>query len=180
VERWTGPASVAVGGLRLYVDTSRPAALDAYRRTAELSHSLGLAGDGYAFVALARAEDEHASLVAEGSFTIAGGRGPGVLVVPATQQVFLGTGSALTAFDRRSGRWKRTWVDQAEAGFWDWSEHADVVLMAAELELAAWTEDGRKLWSRFVEPPWSYTVEGPQIRLNIMGEVSLLSLRDGE
>jgi len=28
--------------------------------------------------------------------------------------------------------------------------------MSAELELAAWRTDGTKLWTTFVEPPWTY------------------------
>jgi hypothetical protein len=179
VERWTGPAAVGIGGFRAYVDTTRPAALDAYRSRAELAHSLRGDGDGYAFVALAAPDDSDLSLVVEGTFAVQGGRGPGVLIVPPTQQVFIGTGATLTAFDRRGGRWSLTWTDEAEAGFWDWSQHGDVVLMAAELELAVWSSDGVKLWSRFVEPPWSYSVHGSDVHLDVMGTESLLSLRDG-
>ena len=51
--------------------------------------------------------------------------------------------------------------------------------MAAELELAAWDIEGNKLWSRFVEPPWEYKVAGEVIRLDVMGAVSEVRLRDG-
>lgn len=33
-------------------------------------------------------------------------------------------------------------------------------VIPADLELAAWDIDGTKLWSRFVEPPLSYSVRG--------------------
>jgi hypothetical protein len=179
VEHWTGPASVRVNGYQVYVDTTRPAAVDAYRRGAELAHTIDSDGHGYAFVALNGPEDKEPSLVVEGNFEAAGGRGPGVLVVPETRQVFIGTGVALSAFDRRNGRWRQTWVDEAELGFWDWSQHGDVVLMSAELEFAAWRVDGTKLWSRFVEPPWSFVVRGDDIRLDVMGTVTNLPLHDG-
>jgi hypothetical protein len=52
--------------------------------------------------------------------------------------------------------------------------------MSAELELAAWDTHGRKLWTRFVEPPWAYTVNGDTIRLDVMGDVSHLRLETGE
>jgi hypothetical protein len=52
--------------------------------------------------------------------------------------------------------------------------------MAAELELAAWDLRGRKLWSRFVEPPWEYRIEGEVIILDVMGAVSRFDLRTGE
>jgi hypothetical protein len=44
--------------------------------------------------------------------------------------------------------------------------------MAAELELAAWGTGGDKLWSRFVEPPWEFGVEGEVVAVNVMGSVS--------
>lgn len=179
MERRTGPASVHVGGYRVLVDTARPAALDHYRGGAELVHTLGSVGSGYALVAVTGPEEDQASLV-EGNFAVEGGRGPGVLVVPDRLQVFVGAGRVLAAFDRRDGHWQRTWTDEAEAGFWDWAQHGDVVLMAAELELAAWTTDGTKLWSRFVEPPWSFSVLDERVRLDVMGCVSNLSLREGE
>jgi hypothetical protein len=42
--------------------------------------------------------------------------------------------------------------------------------MSAELELAVWTTDAMKLWSTFVEPPWSYRVPAGQIELDAMGQ----------
>lgn len=180
MERWTGPASVGFAGYRVLVDTARPPALDHYRGGAELVHTLGDDGSGYAFVALSGPDEDQPSLVVEGNFEVEGGRGPGVLVVPGTSQVFVGAGRMLAAFNRRDGRWRRTWTDEAEMGFWDWAQHGDVVLMGAELELAAWSTDGTKLWSRFVEPPWSFSVKDDRVRLDVMGRVSDFGLREGE
>ena len=74
---------------------------------------------------------------------------------------------------------RRLWEDDAEVGFLDWQRHADVVVMSAELELAAWSLDGKKLWTTFVEPPWTYTVTAGQVELDVMGNRSRFDLRRG-
>jgi hypothetical protein len=51
--------------------------------------------------------------------------------------------------------------------------------MSAELELAAWTVSGVKLWTMFVEPPWSYEVTAGQILLDVMGVTSTFDLIRG-
>jgi hypothetical protein len=73
----------------------------------------------------------------------------------------------------------RQWQDDADTGFWGWRLHDDVVVMSAELELAAWTTGGEKLWTTFVEPPWSYAVEDSTVRLDVMGEISEFPLQRG-
>lgn len=50
---------------------------------------------------------------------------------------------------------------------------------SAELELAAWDIRGNKLWSTFVEPPWSFVVDGDTIKLDVMGALSTFSVRTG-
>jgi hypothetical protein len=40
-------------------------------------------------------------------------------------------------------------------GFHGWQRHEDLVVMSAELEMAAWDLRGVKRWSTFVEPPWN-------------------------
>jgi hypothetical protein len=49
--------------------------------------------------------------------------------------------------------------------------------MSAELELAAWDIDGTRLWSQFVEPPWTYSVEGRLVTLEVMGTETTFDLR---
>ena len=39
--------------------------------------------------------------------------------------------------------------------------------------------DGRKLWSGFAEPPWTYAVAGDEVTLDVMGEVTRFGLREG-
>jgi hypothetical protein len=95
---------------------------------------------------------------------------PGVLIVPDTGLILIGAGCRLLAYSSSDDRWTRLWVDTAE-WFWGWRQHGQFVLMSAELELAAWTTAGEKLWSTPVEPPWSYTVEGSTLNLDVMGAV---------
>jgi len=103
---------------------------------------------------------------------------PGALVIPETQVLFLGAGTTLLAYDL-SGP-SRLWIDTADFGFLRWQRHGDVVVMSAELEMKAFDLRGRKLWSRFVEPPWHYNVDEKTVRLNIMGSESTVSLLTGE
>ena len=51
--------------------------------------------------------------------------------------------------------------------------------MEAELELAAWTIQGHKLWTTFVEPPWSYNVVGDTVTLDVMGTITTFPLISG-
>ena len=51
--------------------------------------------------------------------------------------------------------------------------------MSAELEMAAWSLEGHKLWSTFVEPPWDYEVHGDRVALDVMGEKSSFNLKTG-
>ena len=73
------------------------------------------------------------------------------------------------------GEWPRLVVTQqfapAGAGF------APGVLLVPDLAQVFTT--GNKLWTTFVEPPWSYQVIGGQIRLDVMGTVSTFDLTRG-
>jgi hypothetical protein len=102
---------------------------------------------------------------------------PGLLVVPETGVMFLGAGERLLAYDL--GEPARLWEDSAELGFGSWARHDDVVVMSAELELAAWDLRGHKLWTRFVEPPWDYQVERGVVHLDIMSKRTTFDLHDG-
>jgi hypothetical protein len=130
--------------------------------------------------AVAVGDGEWPGLVVTQRYAPAGpGFAPGVLLVPETRQVFIGAGTRLLGYEARSGLWRRSWTDGAEYGFWSWRQHSDVVLMSAELELAAWTVAGDKLWTTFVEPPWSYRVDDGQVRLDGMDTVSTFDLHAG-
>ncbi len=102
---------------------------------------------------------------------------PGVLVVPETDVLFVGAGERLLAYDLAHPA--RLWEDVADTAFWRWARHGEVVIMSAELELAAWNVEGTKLWTTSVEPPWGYEVTDDVLELDIMGVKSEFSLRGG-
>ncbi|MFZ6733539.1 hypothetical protein ACO0LG_16550 [Undibacterium sp. Ji42W] len=103
---------------------------------------------------------------------------PGVLIIPETATVFIGIGE--DAYTYSMAPIELISKESAEAGFWYWSRYGDTVLMIAELELSAWTLDGKRKWTRFVEPPWHYSKENDVISLDVMGHISLLSLETGQ
>jgi hypothetical protein len=91
--------------------------------------------------------------------------------------LFIGAGERLLAYDLHCPR--RLWEDRAQVGFWGWTAHADVVLMSAELEFAAWSTRGEKLWTTFVEPPWDFTITGDEVVLDVMGTTRRFALKTG-
>jgi hypothetical protein len=102
---------------------------------------------------------------------------PGLLLVPETHRLFIGAGTRLLAYELETPQ--RLWEDATDPGFWSWARYGDVVIMSAELEIAAWDLEGGKLWSRFVEPPWEYEVDDGLVRLDVMGKRSEFALHSG-
>lgn len=103
---------------------------------------------------------------------------PGILLVPETSTVFIGAGDRLLAYQLEPTP-TRLWIDHAKCGFWSWSRHGEYVLLSAELELAAWTLDGVKRWTTFVEPPWVFNVSDGTVELDVMGEKSSFPIATG-
>lgn len=99
------------------------------------------------------------------------------MLVPENHLMFIGAGERLLGYDLSNIR--RLWEDQADTGFWHWTRHEDIILMSAELELAAWDTFGKKLWSTFVEPPWDYEFSQGRIELDVMGQKSSFSAAVG-
>jgi hypothetical protein len=110
-------------------------------------------------------------------FHRAAGCYPGILLAPETSVLFLGAGERLLAYNLQGP--DRLWEDQADTGFHVWQRHEDLVVMSAELELAAWDLQGVKRWSTFVEPPWEYRVDGGMVHLEVMGIPSSFPLMAG-
>ena len=102
---------------------------------------------------------------------------PGMLIVPETNRLFVGAGSRLLAYDLLITQ--RLWEDSTAIGFSQWKRYKDWVIMSAEVELAVWDIYGQKKWSTFVEPPWSYTVEGELLHIDVMGNCSSFHLSTG-
>ena len=177
-------ASVSIGGYQVSVAPTLPATLELFRSRALLAEHFDLESDdlaaGTCFVAVQREPSDWPQLVVTQRFAPAGqGFDPGVLVVPETGTVFVGAGERLIAYSTSGDDWGRLWLDAADVGFWGWRRHGDFVVMSAELELAAWTTEGEKLWSTFVEPPWSYSVESDGLELDVMGAVRRFPVASG-
>jgi hypothetical protein len=156
----------SVGGLpRIYSE---------YVRHAVLSEDLGIrSAEGTAlFFAVGNSARNWPDLVVALRFDPGprSGFDPGILLVPERDLLFVGAGTSLLAYKLSPVR--RLWEHVVDCGFWGWRRHGDIVLMSAELELAAWNIEGRKLWSTFVEPPWSYEVHGDRVALDVMGRKS--------
>ncbi len=104
---------------------------------------------------------------------------PGALLVPETHLLFVGLQERLLAYDLAAPM--RLWENREDTHreFWHWSRHKETVLLAAELELAAWDIHGRKRWYAFVEPPWEYRVENGMVHLTVLDTPVSFSLEHG-
>ena len=158
-----------------------PATYTSMVQQAKLHDDLGVRGsEGTALVVtVATTPTQWPALVVAQRFKPGpdGGFNPGVLLIPETAVLFVGAGTRLLAYDLRTPR--RLWEDEADTGFWGWRRHGELVIMSAELELAAWTVGGEKRWTTFVEPPWEYSVRDGKVELDVMGTKSTFSVGDG-
>lgn len=156
-----------------------PSMYSEYRKRAALADELDLDGsEGEpCFVAVAKSGEWPSLIVAQRFQPCVAGFDPGALLVPETRVLFIGAGERLLAYSLDGP--KQLWKDRADCGFWSWQQYGNFVIMSAELELATWDLRGRKLWTTFVEPPWSYQVEDELIHLDVMGWKTILSIVDG-
>ena len=172
------PAFVSIGSYEVFVGRDFPPSWDYLCGRAGLIED-NAEDEGALLVVGIRAEPrvDPQLLVATRYAPSVGGFAPGVLIVPETDTAWIGAGTKLLAY-RLGTAPLRLWEDTAEVGFWGWRRHGATILMSAELELAAWDLDGNKLWTRAVEPPWSYTVADDQVMLDVMGNVMRFGLRE--
>jgi hypothetical protein len=175
--------SVSLAGYEVTASSEEPLILDDLRRRARMSEHFDLedvdSSSGWSFFAVRREPAEWPQLVVTQRYQPAGsGYTPGVLIVPSTGVIFIGARGRLLAYSSNDDRWARLWIDAAE-WFWGWRQQGAFVLMSAELELAAWTTAGEKLWSTFVEPPWSYSVQDSTVNVDVMGAVRRFPLAAG-
>ncbi len=179
-EGFRGPTSFSIDGWVILAERDLPAILDSYEKNGSLVETFDLSSsEGDVFFAAVGRNTAWPSLVVTQRFSpCQGGFDPGIALVPATRTVFIGAGTRLLAY-RLDSPPARLWEDTAEVGFWHWSVQPEAVLMAGELEFAAWDLSGTKLWSRFVEPPWEYSVANGRVTLNVMGEVSEFTIAAG-
>lgn len=174
-----GEFGVVVGPYALTcVPDGLPSLFDRYSERAQLCDRFDLESKDRCCVVVRRVADTWPFLVvAQGFYPVGAGFEPGLLLDPERHRLFIGAGERIVAYDLCGPR--RLWVDAADTGFWGWAQHGDVIVMSAELELAAWTAEGEKLWTTFVEPPWTYRVEGPMVLLDVMGQLRSFPLRGG-
>lgn len=181
------PQFVSIADIVVFVARQHPTIWSAYCANAELVDEQSAAdvmepgGSDHALLVagIRHVDREWPGLVLSLAYTPSrGGFAPGILVVPESNVAFVGAGTTLRAY-RISPKVERLWRDESDMGFWSWRQHGSTVVMSAELELAAWDIDGTKLWSRFVEPPWSYSVEGQLLSLDVMGTITTFDLRSG-
>jgi hypothetical protein len=172
---------IAVGGWGVITAPGFPTIMAEYRSHAGLYERFEgePEDDGNLFVGVARPGEDWPSLVVTQRWgPTGGGFTPGVLVVPESGRVFIGAGARILCYHDDAGAWRRQWLENvAYPGFWSWRQHGDVVVMAGELEMAAWTLDGGPLWIEAVEPPWSYEVAGGTVHLDVIGSVRTFPLR---
>ena len=160
-------------------DNCLPDIYSDYRQSAKVVEEFDLdnSDDALCFVGI-QIDSEWPFLVIAQRYSPAGfGFNPGVQLVEETGVLFIGAGVRLLAYDIRNV--VRLWEDKADTGFFGWSRHDSTVVMSAELELAGWNLEGRKLWSTFVEPPWEYAVENGVVKLDVMGKKTSFDLTGG-
>lgn len=126
-------------------------------------------GDNWPFLVVAQ---EYSPESASGFY-------PGIIFIPETQLLFIGAGERLLAYVLDFATPKKVLEESILGGFWGWRLYGEYILMSSELELVAWDIYGKKRWSCFVEPPWSYAIENDLILLDVMGKKTSFSLHDG-
>lgn len=156
-----------------------PAYVQHFRSDAEKVDEYDIDGEGERlWIGASTNPDRAVQLIVDLRFRSAGGFNPGLHFASEHQTLFVGAGERLLCY-RMGDDVHRLWEERTDCGFWSWRQYGDIIVMAAELELAAWHADGTKLWTTFVEPPWDYSVVGSEVRLDVMGKLSTLDLRTG-
>jgi hypothetical protein len=171
---------ISIGKYLIQVERgSLPSMYPEYRKRALLAEEFEVRRPdrAHCFVSTSISNDWPELVVAQTFSPSVAGFNPGILLVVETKTLFIGAGERLLAY--RLDPPRRLWEDTCDTGFWNWSQHGGYVLMAAELELAAWNSHGEKLWTTFVEPPWEFRVEGDRVNLDVMGRKSNFILAEG-
>lgn len=150
-----------------------------YKKHAKLADEFHLRPhDGeLCFVSVSKSNQWPFLVVAQRFELAEAGFDPAAMFLPETRTLFIGAGRRILAYDLDAPR--RLWEDVADSGFWEWARHGDVVLMSAELELAAYDLHGQKLWTMALEPAWDYHVDHGQIHLDVLGRRTVFSAREG-
>jgi hypothetical protein len=179
IEEDPGRFKVTCGGYTLECTPyGLPLIYDRLKQNAALAEEIALREPSHCCLTVKRAGEHWPFLVVAQSYAPSGvGFEPGVLLALETKVLFVGAGERILAY--RLEPPERIWEDHVNMGFLAWEQHGDTVLLAAELELAAWSTAGEKRWTTFVEPPWSFTVLNDVIEVDVMGRKTSFDLREG-
>ena len=178
----TGHFELTIGAYRITWDRGRPYFPDRERQPVPLVEEIALRGadENVGVLSVTDATGGAPFLVIEHGYILPWTENTlwlGALLVPETHVLFVGVHEDVLAYDLTQPA--RLWVDTADTGFHHWRRYGDVVTMSAELELAAWNIEGRKLWSTFVEPPYEYSIANDTVYLTVLDVPCTFPLRDG-
>jgi hypothetical protein len=163
------------GGLPEYYEVYREEAklVDEIDLTRDVSHSADVC-----FLAVQKGLDWPFLVVAQKYAPSGlGASYPQALIIPETDMLFLGAGERVLTY--RLAPVEKVAQGSAELGFHAFERYGQFVIMRAELEVAVWTIQGKKQWSQFVEPPWTYRVEQEAMSVDVMGHVLSFPLSTG-
>jgi hypothetical protein len=174
-----GRFSVTCGGYTVECTTNGlPSAYDHLKAHATLIEEIALHERNLCCVTVRRSGEAWPFLlVAQSCEPHDAGFDPGVLLVLETKLLLVGAGERILAFQLEPPG--KRWEDHVQIGFLAWEQYGETILLSAELEFAAWNNAGEKLWTTFVEPPWSYTVKSDKVELDVMGKKKSFTLREG-
>nr|BBH86415.1 hypothetical protein KTC_11660 [Thermosporothrix sp. COM3] len=168
-----------VGEYRVSVSNTFPSLFWEYHKKARIVEHIGDVTAENTFVILVAKGNAwpflililHVSVGEESGFN------PGVFLLPETQTLFIGAGEILLIYHLE--REQKIWEERIMGGFWGWHYVEPFVLLSAEIELSIWNKEGERLWETFVEPPWSYELEGDVIKVFYSNETRYYRLQDG-
>ena len=173
--------TVNVGDYAITVQQgSLPAIYGDYKRHAKLCDEFSIRpheGGELCFVSVSAAQKWPFLIVAQRFDLAEAGLDPAVLIAPDAHTLFVGAGRRVVGY--RLDAPQRLFEHTVDAGFWEWTRHGDVVLMAGELELGAWDVHGKPLWNMPLQPAWDYKVTNGTIHLNVLGRRTSFGLREG-
>src|SRR5258708_17236896 len=159
-----------------------PEYYEVYREKAKLVDEIDLTRDvshsaDVCFLAVQKGLEWPFLVVAQKYASSGLGSYPQVLIIPETDMLFLGAGERVLTY--RLAPVEKVGQESAELGFQAFERYGQFVIMRAELEVAVWTIQGKKQWSQFVEPPWTYRVEQDAMSVDVMGHVLTFPLSTG-
>lgn len=172
---------VTVNDYTLGVSDNFPSIYDEYQKRAKLVELMSnddTNAESLCYLSVAKGADWPFLMVVQRYFPgPESGFHPGILLIPETPLLLIGAGKRLSAYT-----WdppEKLWEESVMGGFWGWERYKHLIILSAEIEMAAWDISGKKLWTAPVEPPWDYSIEGDTIHLNVMGQLSVFSLEHG-